>query len=124
MLLTLLLGFAISVATPIVIALLLLTFVGIGLALLLSVLYVLLLLLALIYAGIAIGGFLARRLIKRERIVWHDGVLGMTVFALIALIPFIGLPILCILTLFSAGMLLQIFFHFAFSSGAATSEML
>lgn len=113
-LLALLLGFAIIVATPIVVAMLLLTFVGIGLALLILVLYALLLLLSLVYAGILIGGVLARRFIKREQVLWHDGVLGMAILSLIALVPIVGIPAASLLTIFAAGMLLQTFFHFAF----------
>lgn len=109
-----LLGFAILVATPIVVAMLLLTFVGIGLALLILILYTLLFLLSLVYAGILIGGVFARRFIKRGQILWHDGVLGMAILSLIALVPVIGLPVALFLTLFSAGILLQTFFRFAF----------
>ncbi len=114
LLLTLLLGFALLVATPIVIALLLLTFVGIGIALLLLFLYALLLLLALMYAGILAGGMLARKVMKRERVLWHDGVLGMTIVSLVSLVPVVGFPIVLLLAFFSAGTLLQIFFFFAF----------
>jgi hypothetical protein len=113
-LLALLLGFAILVATPIVIALLLLTFVGIGLALLTLVLYALLLLLAIMYSGILVGGLLVRRFVGREQILWHDGVLGMAVVSLIALVPIIGFFAALLLACFSAGTLLQMFFHFAF----------
>lgn len=109
-----LLGFAILVATPIVVAMLLLTFVGIGLALLILILYALLFLLSLVYAGILIGGMLSRRFIKREQILWHDGVLGTAILSLIALVPVIGPPIALLLMLFAAGILLQTFFRFAF----------
>lgn len=123
-LLALLLGFAIIVATPIVIALLMLTFVGIGLALLILVLYALLILLALMYAGIVTGGLLVRRFLSRERVLWHDGVLGMAVLSFVSLIPFVGLPAVFLLTFFTAGTLLQLFFHFAFPHEEQTSEML
>ena len=123
MLLTLLLGFAVLVATPLVIVLLMLTFVGAGLAILILILYALLLLLAFLYAGIVAGGILMRRFKRRERIVWHDGVIGMTVLSLFALIPFIGLPALVLLTLFVAGTLLQIFFEFAFPHEDHASEL-
>lgn len=123
-LLALLLGFGIIVATPIVIMLLMLTFVGIGLALLLFILYALLLLLALLYAGILAGGLLVRRFLKRERVLWHDGVLGMTALSLISLVPFIGLPVVLLLAFFAAGTLLQIFFRFAFPHEEETPELL
>jgi hypothetical protein len=123
-LLTVLLGFAILVATPIIIILLLLTFVGIGLALLLLILYALLTFLAVLYAGILLGGVLSRQAIQRDHIVWHDGVLGMAVLSLVALIPFAGLPVVLLLTLFSAGTLLQMFFLFAFPREVYPSESL
>lgn len=123
-LLTMLLGFAVFVAAPILFVMLLLTFVGIGFALLLLIAYALLALLALLYAGIFLGGMLARHYARRETILWHDGMLGMLILSLIALVPFVGLPIVFLLTIFIAGMLLQIFFHFAFPHEEYTSEML
>lgn len=123
-LLTMLLGFAILVASPVLIILLALTFVGIGLALLLFVLYALLVLLALLYAGILIGSVFARQFAKRDIVLWRDGMLGMLAFSLIALVPFIGLFVVLVLSLFSAGALLLIFFHFAFPHEERTSELL
>jgi len=114
LLLATLLGFAIFVATPIVIALLMLTFVGLGLASLIFILYALLVLLALMYSGILIGGLLVRRLLGREQILWHDGVLGMAIVSLIALVPVVGFLAVLLLACFSSGTLLQMFFHFAF----------
>ena len=113
-LLTMLLGFAILVATPVLFIVLMLTFVGIGLALLLLILYSLLAFLALLYAGILLGSAFARRFRAREEVFWHDGVFGMLALSLIALLPVIGPLILYILTIFSAGALLLIFFDFAF----------
>ena len=113
-LLTMLLGFAILVATPVLFIVLMLTFVGIGLALLLLILYSLLAFLALLYAGILLGSAFARRFRGREEVLWHDGVFGMLALSLIALLPVIGPLILYILTIFSAGALLLIFFDFAF----------
>lgn len=114
LLLAMLLGFGILVATPVLTILLALTFVGIGLALLLIILYALLVLLSLLYAGILLGSLFARRFSGREDVLWRDGMLGMLALSLIAFIPFVGLFIILILTLFTAGALLQIFFHFAF----------
>ncbi|MDD2657725.1 MAG: hypothetical protein PHD04_03660, partial [Candidatus Pacebacteria bacterium] len=123
-LLTMLLGFAILVATPVLLILLSLTFVGIGLALLLGTLYVLLVLLSLLYAGILIGALFARRFAHRDTILWRDGALGMLAFSLIALVPFIGLLVVLLLTIFTAGALLKLFFQFAFPHEEHTSELL
>lgn len=123
-LLTMLLGFAILVATPVLIILLALTFVGIGLALLLLLVYAMLALFAFLYAGILLGSIFARRFAKREIVLWRDGVFGMLVLSLSALVPLIGPFVLFFLTVFSAGALLLIFFNFAFPHEEQTAEML
>jgi len=122
--LTMLLGFGILVATPVLILLLTLTFVGIGLALLLLILYALLLLLASLYAGILIGSVAARRFRGRDEVLWRDGMLGMLALSLITLIPFVGVFVVLLLTIFVAGALLQIFFHFAFPHEEQIEELI
>jgi ABC-type transport system involved in cytochrome c biogenesis permease subunit len=82
------------------------------------------LLLAFAYAGILAGGIFARRFAKREVILWRDGVLGMLSLSLIALIPVIGTFVILLLVTFSAGALLLLFFHWAFSREEYTNEML
>ncbi len=123
-LLTMLLGFAILVATPILFVVLMLTFVGIGLAFLLLIMYALMAFLAFLYAGILLGGAFARRFNAREAVLWHDGVFGMLVLSLVTLVPIIGPFALLSLIIFSAGALLLIFFNFAFPHEEQTSEML
>lgn len=122
MLLLLLLGFGVFVATPIVIGLLMLTFIGIGLAILLLILYALLFLLAFIYAGIIAGNVLARRFQHRKHVLWHDGIVGMAIVSLILLVPFIGIAVVFLLAFFSAGLLLQMFFRFAFPHEAPSQS--
>src|SRR3989344_426439 len=112
--LTALLGFATLVAMPILFVLLALTFVGVGVALLLFVAYALLVALAFVYAGILLGTMFVRRFVKRDEILWHDGVLGMLALSLIALVPVIGWLVVLFLSAFTAGALLLLFFHFAF----------
>ena len=70
-----------------------------------------------------LGTFLPRRYSHRDVVLWHDGVLGMLVFSIITLVPFIGMPIVFFLTMFSAGTLLLTFFHFAFPHDGRTSEL-
>lgn len=123
-LLTMLLGFAILVASPVLIVLLALTFVGIGLAILLFILYALLSLFAFLYAGILLGSVLARRFRGRETVLWRDGVIGMLVLSLIALVPTIGPFAVFLFAVFSAGALLLIFFGFAFPHEEHTPELL
>lgn len=123
-LLTILLGFAILVVAPILIILLALTFVGIGLSILLLIVYVLLVFSAFLYAGILLGSMFARQFAKRETVLWRDGVFGMLALSLISLVPVVGLFVLLLLTIFSAGALLLIFFNFAFPHEEHTSEML
>ncbi len=112
--LTTLLGFAAIVATPILLILLAITFVGFGVALLLGIGYLLLLALSFMYAGILIGTLFARSVLKREAVLWHDGVLGMLILSLIALVPIVGWLALCIFMAFTAGTLLSLFFRTAF----------
>jgi hypothetical protein len=123
-LLTTLLGFAILVATPILLVLLALTFVGIGVALLVFISYILVVLLALLYAGILLGGIVARRYARRTIVLWRDGVLGMLAFSLIALVPFVGIFAILLLMSFSTGALLLTFFAFAFPHEEETLELL
>lgn len=122
-LLTALLGFAIFVVMPILSVLLAITFVGLGLSFLVFVAYGALLLLSVIYAGIFLGTIIVRRLRRRERVVWHDGVLGMLILSLMTLVPYIGLPVVFFLMTLSAGTLAMLFFDFAFATDQ-TSEML
>ena len=122
-LLTILLGFAVLVVTPVLFLLLALTFVGIGLALLLLITYAFILLLSLIYAGILLGSILTRRYTHRDSVLWHDGVLGMLALSFLALVPYIGPFIILFFTTFSAGALLLIFFHFAFPHEERTSKL-
>ncbi len=123
-LLTMLLGFAIVVVGPVLVVLLALTFVGISLSLLLFILYALLVALAFLYAGILIGGMFTRRFAKRDRVLWHDGILGMLALSLVALVPYAGYLVVLTLAFFSAGALLQIFFHTAFPHEDHTAELL
>ena len=123
-LLTILLGFAAFVVTPVLFLLLALTFVGFGLALLLFVSYIFVVLFAIIYAGILLGGLFARRYMHRDSVLWHDGVLGMLALSLIALVPYVGIFIAALFTTFSAGALLLVFFHFAFPHEDHTPELL
>ena len=123
-LLTTLLGFAVLAATPILFLMLMLTFVGFGIALLIILAYALLVFLSVMYAGILLGSVLARRFARREIVLWRDGVLGMLALSLIALIPFVGVFVILLLTIFSAGMLLTLFFKFAFPHEESTTELL
>jgi len=123
-LLTALLGFSVVVAMPVLFIMLALTFVGFGVAVLLMILYALLVVLAVLYAGILLGAVFVRYIAQRESILWHDGVLGMLAFSLIALVPIVGWIIAIFLASFSAGALLILFFQFAFAQDEQTPELL
>lgn len=122
-LLTTLLGFAALAATPVLLVLLAFTFVGLGVAVLFALAYTLLLLIAFMQAGILLGTLLLQYFLNRETILWHDGVLGMLVLSIIALVPVIGWFVVCLLTAFTAGTLLILFFRFAFPRDESESEM-
>lgn len=123
-LLTMLLGFAVFVVTPVLFLLLALTFVGFGLATLLFIGYAFIVLLSVTYAGILIGSLFARYYSHRDSILWRDGVFGMLALSLLTFIPYAGIFIVIFLTTFSAGALVLIFFHFAFQHEEHTTEML
>ena len=123
-LLTILLGFAVLIVTPILFLMLALTFVGIGLAILLFIGYIFIMFLSLVYAGILLGGAFSRYYMKRDVVLWHDGVLGMLALSLISLIPYVGLLVVFMLTAFSAGAILLVFFYFVFPHEENTPEML
>ena len=123
-LLTILLGFAVFVVTPVLFLILALTFVGIGLALLLFIAYSFIVFLSLAYAGILLGSLFSRRYMNRETVLWHDGVFGMLALSLIALVPYVGVLIVLLLTMFTSGALLLIFFNFAFPHEENTPELL
>ncbi len=122
-LLTMLLGFAVFIVTPVLFLLLTLTFVGIGLALLAIAAYALLMLLSLVYAGILVGSLFARRYARRDAVLWHDGVLGTLALSVIALVPYVGLLVVLLLATFCAGVLVLVFFNFAFPHEGDTPEL-
>jgi len=121
-LLTTLLGVAALVATPIVLVVVAFTFVGLGVAVLLGIVYALLVVLASMYAGILLGTLCVRRFTRRDSILWHDGVLGMLALTIVALVPVIGWIIVGLLTAFTAGTLVSIFFHTAFPQEESVSR--
>ncbi|MDP2655507.1 MAG: polymer-forming cytoskeletal protein [bacterium] len=123
-LLTILLGFAVFVVTPVLFLILALTFVGIGLAILLFISYSFIVLLSLAYAGILLGSLFSRRYMNRETVLWHDGIFGMLALSLIALVPYIGVFVVLLFTMFTSGALLLIFFNFAFPHEENTPELL
>ncbi len=112
--LMLLLGFAVIATTPILVALLILTVVGLGLAFLIFFLYLAVMLLAFFYAGILLGSLLARRYARRSTVLWRDGVVGMLLLSLVALVPFAGSAVVLLAVMFSTGLLLSRAFHLAF----------
>jgi len=121
-LLTILLGFALLVATPALLLLLAVTFVGIGLALLVLVAYLLLVGVSLVYSGILVGVALAWRFEHRKTVLWRDGVVGMFLLSLVSLIPFVGGALILLLTTFSMGACTLIFFHAAFPHSEAEMD--
>jgi len=113
-----LLGFALAVATPILLVLLFLSFVGVGVALILGSLYSLLVFLSYAFAGILVGAFLRHTLLYRFRGVrvftWKDAVLGTLVVHAIELIPKGGFAITCILAALAAGAIATLSYSYAF----------
>ncbi|MEJ0053504.1 MAG: hypothetical protein WDN10_02140 [bacterium] len=88
-----LLGFALTVATPILVFLLALTFVGFAVALIAGSAYVLALSLAYCYAGAVAGALIRKQIFGDRYFSWRFAVLGMLVLSVVYLVPVIG-PIL------------------------------
>ena len=109
-----LLGFAIFVATPVLIFFLVISVVGIAVALVLLPLYALLFMSAYVYAGIITGTILARAILKRTIITWKEAVVGMLVLYLVGSVPTIGLLIKAILILGAGGAIAAEAFMFTF----------
>lgn len=85
-----LLGFAFSVATPILVFLLAVTFVGLGVALIIGSAYLLALSLAFCYAGAVAGTALREWVFKRRYFSWRYPVFGMLILSLVYLVPVVG----------------------------------
>jgi hypothetical protein len=113
-LLTLLLGFGVLVATPVLLLILAVTFVGLGLALILGLAYLLLIPLAFIYAAIVIGSYLAHDLFKRTELRWSDAVFGMLVLFLVWSLPYIGGFVTALAIVYMLGVLTHLVYRFAF----------
>jgi hypothetical protein len=109
-----LLGFAVGVATPILIVLLAVTFAGIGVAIVVGAAYALLIAVSYLYAGVIAGAALARRVMKRDAVLWRDAVIGMLILALVASIPFVGWIVLIVLWAAAAGSVVSIVYSAAF----------
>lgn len=88
--LSFLLGFALMVATPVLMVLLVLSFVGIGLALLLAALYVVALVAAYAAAAVALGTALRRFIFKGRVVTWLNACAGAFVLQLLGMIPVLG----------------------------------
>lgn len=113
-LLTLLLGFGVLVATPVLILFLALTFVGLGLAFILTLAYLLLIPLAFVYAATVIGSYLARYVFKRNELRWSDAVLGMLAFFLLRSLPVVGNLFAGLFIFYMMGVLTALIYRFAF----------
>ncbi|MDO8624429.1 MAG: hypothetical protein Q7R54_03680 [bacterium] len=112
--LTLLLGFGVAVATPILLTLLALTFVGLGLAFILGLVYLLLIPIAFIYTAIVLGAFMAHHLFKRTELRWSDAVFGMLILFLIWTLPTLGWLFVALATMYMLGVLTLLIYRFAF----------
>jgi hypothetical protein len=109
-----LLGFAIAVASPLLIFFLLVSFVGIGLALILLTVYVLLIMLAYIYAGLYLGTALLRYVTKRSYATWKEAIVGMILLYLIGVIPYVGGVLVFVLCAIAGGAIARVVYAFAF----------
>jgi hypothetical protein len=112
--LTLLLGFGVVVATPVLLILLSITFVGLGLALILGLAYFLLIALAFIYAAIVLGALIGRYVFRRSQLYLIDAVLGMLALFTLWSIPSLGSLLLVLALMYMVGALTHLMYRFAF----------
>lgn len=108
-----LLGFALFVATPVLLILLMVSFVGIGVALILLALYLLLIMLAYVYAALLAGSALLKVATNRTQTTWKAAVLGMFLLYLLTLIPVVGGLVVFLFMIVCAGALAKIAYRFA-----------
>lgn len=94
---SLLIGLAALILSPIVILLFLMTLVGAPLALILLALYLILILLALIFSAFFIGQIICKSIFKKDLNPFIILVLGLTIVALLNLIPYLGGSLIFIL---------------------------
>ncbi len=107
-------GLILTVVTPLIILLLLVSFVGMGVALLLGAAYALLLVLGYLYAATLAGSMVARKVFKRDTVLWRDAVIGVVILYVIGMIPVIGFVISFVLAAAALGALASLFYSFAY----------
>jgi len=113
-----LIGFAVMIATPVLVFVLMISFAGIGIGLVVGAAYVLLMLLAYLYAGVIAGGAIMSGIFKRPRVTWKHAVLGMLVLRVIGVVPGIGFLLSVVLTAAAAGAIVITCYKFAFARDA------
>lgn len=106
------LGFAVLFLTPILALLLAITVIGLQLSLILLVAYFILLLITKVVASLIVGSWIFKRIRKSEsyQLGWKEVVVGVLVFALISLIPFIGWIFGFIITLIVLGAIIDLLY--------------
>lgn len=112
-----LIGFAVMIATPVLVFLLMVSFAGIGIGLVVGAAYVLLMLLSYLYAGVLAGSAIMSGIFKRAHVTWKHAVLGMLVLRLVGVIPGVGFLLSVILTAAALGALVITCYKFAFARG-------
>jgi cytoskeletal protein CcmA (bactofilin family) len=85
-------GFVLFFIIPIAIIIAIATIIGVIPALIAILVYLLMLMLGMVFGGLVVGGFMSKWLFKKENysLEWYTVVLGVFVFQLIEVIPFIG----------------------------------
>lgn len=112
--LTLLLGFGITVAAPVLLTLLAITFVGIGLAFILGLMYLLLLALSFVYVAITLGALIGQYVFRHPALYLTDAVLGMLALFVVWSIPTLGSLILLLALMYMVGVISHLLYRFAF----------
>ncbi len=98
-------GFAALILVPIAAIILAITMIGFYVAFLLIVPYIFFLGISCLTAAILVGGWVVKKLTKKEVMVldWQAATIGVVIFALVGLIPIVGWLFVAILSLMAFG---------------------
>jgi hypothetical protein len=115
-----LIGLALLIGTPLLCLFLLISFVGAELAAVLIIGYALLAFVAYACTGILAGALLRRAALDRLQgprdLSWTDAVLGTIIIHIIGLVPYLGTPVIFLITLAVAGAISLTAYRAAFTA--------
>ena len=101
-------GLIVAIIAPIVAILLVFTIVGIPFTILMGSMYVTLIAVSALFVGPVLGVMLMRLAKQSDELNWKSALLGIVVFLLLRLVPFVGWAIDCVFMLLTMGIFAQL----------------